>query len=200
MNDYEQTTLWSLEVAMKEYIRMRTSIYTGSCYYLRGEHTEKSHTRFVKAIDELLSGYYTDPKDTLMTRFPISFERSELIVVRDIDFVSVCAHHLLPFMGKCHFGYLPLKEIVGISKIPRLIECLSKRLQVQEELSHQIVDIFQEVVKPAGCGVVISANHLCMSIRGVKQPGAMTDTIALTGEFITNASLKQEFLSQVRRG
>lgn len=167
------------------------------------EHLGKDHTfntpeRFVKALEELIEGCFKDPKEILKR----SFEEgtyNDLIIVKDIDFVSLCAHHFLPFIGKVHFGYLPHKKIVGLSKIPRLIEVLTHRPQIQERLSSQIVEIFQEVVSPKGCGVVVSANHLCMSIRGVRKAGAITETTALQGDFLTNQSLKQEFLASVRR-
>ena len=165
--------------------------------HLEFEHVEDTPKRFAAALRELLSGCWQDPKEILSKSFNEA-KYSELIIVRDIDFVSLCSHHLLPFIGKVHFGYIPEKRIVGLSKIARLVEALSRRPQIQEKLSMEIVETFQEVVKPRGCGVVVSASHMCMSIRGVKKPGAMTDTVALQGIFLTEPSVKQEFLQQLR--
>lgn len=160
------------------------------------EHVEKTPYRIVKALSELLSGYSTDPAAILRTNFN-SGKYNEMITVGDIGFTSLCAHHMLPFIGKCYFAYIPSNHIVGLSKIPRLIEAYAHRLQVQEALSEQIVDCFQSVVKPRGCAITIQANHLCMSIRGVRKEGAYMRTTALRGIFTTDESAKAEFLGSV---
>jgi GTP cyclohydrolase IA len=120
------------------------------------------------------------------------------VVLRDIPFYSMCEHHLLPFHGVAHFGYLPNGQIVGISKIARLVECLSRRPQVQERLAGQIVDIFCQELSPAGAGVVMEAEHLCMTMRGVKKPGSRMVTSALRGVFRDSPETRAEFLANVR--
>lgn len=158
------------------------------------EHTKETPLRFVNALREYFAGVYKDPREVLTTEFAEKYD--EMVIVKDISFVSFCAHHLAPFSGKVHFGYIPNKKIVGLSKIPRLIEVLSKRPQVQEKLTVEIADIFMEVVKPKGCAVSIEATHLCMAHRGVKKEGATTKTCAVRGVF-KGKSTKQEFMSQI---
>ena len=121
-----------------------------------------------------------------------------MVVLRDIPFFSMCEHHLLPFHGVAHFGYLPNGHIVGVSKIARLVECLCRRPQVQERLSGQIVDTFCEVLQPLGAGVVMEAEHLCMTMRGIKKPGSRMVTSALRGVFRDSAQTRAEFLANVR--
>jgi GTP cyclohydrolase I len=145
---------------------------------------------------ELFEGLHTDPADTLSTVF--REDHQEMIIVRDIPFYSMCEHHLLPFHGFAHFGYLPNGRIVGLSKVARLVECLSRRPQVQERLAGQIVDTFCETLDPLGCGVVIEAEHLCMTMRGVKKPGSKMVTSALRGVFRDLPETRAEFLANVR--
>lgn len=163
---------------------------------IKKEHIERTPYRVVKALSELLNGYKADPKVILKTNFNAG-QYNEMITVGDVGFVSLCAHHLLPFLGKCYFAYIPNNRIVGLSKIPRLIEAFSHRLQVQETLSEQIVDCFQEVVKPRGCAITIEASHMCMSIRGVRKEGAYMRTTALRGIFQKDESAKAEFLASI---
>lgn len=159
------------------------------------EHIKETPVRFVKSLDEYFWGLKQDPEEILRKGFaPGNYD--EMVLVRDIRFASLCAHHLLPFTGRIHFGYLPARRIVGLSKIPRLVEVYARRPQVQEQLASQIVDTFQKVVKPAGCGVVIEALHLCMAIRGVRKETAITRTTALRGIF-KDPSTKTEFLNAV---
>lgn len=159
-------------------------------------HVEATPQRVVNAFSEYFSGCWRDPREVLMTTFNESYD--EMVVVKDINFVSFCAHHLAPFIGKVHFGYLPNKKVIGLSKIPRLIEVLSRRPQVQEKLTCEIADIFMDVVKPKGCAVAIEATHLCMSIRGVRKE-AVTKTLAVRGQF-SKMITKNEFLEQIRKG
>ena len=162
------------------------------------EHTKDTPARFVKALGELLAGVQFLPSTTLQPGFP-SEGYDEMIIERDIDVVSLCSHHLLPFVGKAHFGYIPDKMIVGLSKVPRMIEICARRPQVQEKLSQEIVDTFMKVVAPKGCGLVIEASHMCMQIRGVKSINAVTVTTVVRGAFKDNLTTRQEFLSQIRR-
>ena len=141
---------------------------------------------------ELLKGYSETPEDILSKRF-IS-KSQDMIVVRNIPFVSLCAHHWLPFMGTAQFGYIPDKEIVGLSKIPRLVQCYAKRFQIQEELTQQIVDAFYSIVKPKGCVVVTKAVHMCAKIRGVQSHDAEMIVSAVRGCF-TNKDQKDEFMN-----
>ena len=159
------------------------------------EHIKDTPKRFVQSFEEYFSGLNSNPEEILRKGFaPGSYD--EMVMVRDIRFASLCAHHLVPFIGKVHFGYLPARRIVGLSKIPRLVEVYARRPQVQEQLASQIVETFQKVVEPLGCGVVIEALHLCMAIRGVRKETAVTRTTALKGAF-KEPSLKAEFLNAV---
>jgi len=156
-------------------------------------HLEGTTDRVIKAWEELFSGIHTDAKSVLNTAFEEN-HYDQMICVADIDFVSICAHHLLPFFGKVHFGYLPNKKVVGLSKIPRLVEVLSHRPQIQEQLTQQIANIFQEAMQPLGCGVMIEAAHTCVSIRGARKAGSKMITTALTGLFLDKPAVKEEFL------
>ena len=152
--------------------------------------------RVASMYQELFEGLHADPAATLSAIF--SEDHREMVVVRDIPFYSMCEHHLLPFHGVAHFGYLPDGRIVGLSKIARLVDCLSRRPQVQERLSGEIVDIFCSVLRPLGAGVVIEAEHLCMTMRGIKKPGSRMVTSALRGVFRDCAETRAEFLANVR--
>lgn len=162
---------------------------------LNDNHTERTPYRFINALNEYISGYKSDPgpRKILETSFEES-KYNQMIFVNDISFISHCAHHIAPFAGKIHFGYIPAGKIVGLSKIPRVTEILSHRLQIQEKLSDQIVDLFNDVVQPQGCGVVIEAVHFCMCARGVKKTGSYTRTVSLRGSFLSSEKTKYEFI------
>lgn len=159
------------------------------------QHIQTTHQRVVKAFIEYFGGCFEDPIAALGKGFQSSSD--EMIYVNNIGFVSFCAHHLCPFMGRVHFAYIPKGRIVGLSKIPRLVEVFAKRPQLQEQLSDQLVGTFMDVLKPKGCGVVVEAYHTCMAIRGIKKEEAYTKTTALRGIFKTRASVKSEFLDGV---
>lgn len=161
-------------------------------------HVRDTPNRVLLAYEELMSGVGDDPAAVLKTTF--AEDCDELVVVSDIDFVSLCMHHLLPFVGKIHFGYLPDQQVVGLSKIPRMVEILARRPQIQERLGREIVRTFQEVVKPKGCGVIIDAWHGCVGVRGVRKPGAKMRTVALQGLFRDKVTLKDEFLTMALQG
>lgn len=165
---------------------------------LEEDHIKNTPFRVVKALTEMLNGYKQDPVEILKTSFSKG-KYNEMITVGDIGFTSLCAHHMLPFIGKAYFAYIPNKHVVGLSKIPRIIEAFSRRLQFQEQLSDQIVDCFQKTVRPRGCAVLLQATHMCMSIRGVKKEGAWMRTTSLRGIFQTDPSAKAEFLASVNR-
>jgi GTP cyclohydrolase I len=160
------------------------------------EHTKQTPRRVTAAYAELLSGVDKDPAEVLRTSFEES-SYNQMITVESIDFMSVCVHHLLPFYGTCTFAYLPDKRIVGLSKIPRMVDILAHRPQVQERLTQQIVDVFQEVVQPLGCGALIKAWHGCVALRGVKKANARMRTTALRGYFLNKPEVKAEFLAGV---
>jgi GTP cyclohydrolase I len=161
-----------------------------------GEHLKNTPQRYVRGFLELVSGLKQDPASVLKTAFTEN-HYNQMIAVEQIDFVSICAHHLLPFYGIVNFAYLPNKKVVGLSKIPRMIEILSRRPQIQEQLTQQIVDTFQKVVQPLGCGCMIEAWHACVGIRGVRKPNTRMRTTALAGFFLTKPSVKEEFLMGV---
>ncbi len=158
------------------------------------EHLRDTPIRAAHALDELCCGLRIDPEKILSTSFPMEPGPREMISVSGIEFVSVCEHHLLPFHGTAHFSYIPNNQIVGLSKIPRLVEALARRPQTQENLTAQIVNIFQTELMPQGCAVMLRAYHSCMALRGVRQAGAYMTTTALRGIFMEKPEVKQEFL------
>ncbi|MBN4064789.1 GTP cyclohydrolase I FolE [Dehalococcoides mccartyi] len=159
--------------------------------------TADTPKRVANMYDELLSGYSIDPVELLNgAMFDVDYD--EMVVVKDIDFYSLCEHHLLPFYGKAHVGYLPNQKVVGLSKIPRLVEMFARRLQVQERMTQQIAAIMDELIEPAGIGVIIEAQHLCAAMRGVRKPNTIMTTSAVRGLFKKNSSTRDEFFSHVR--
>lgn len=152
--------------------------------------------RVARMYAEVFEGLQADPSDVLSAVFEEAHQ--EMIIVRDVPFYSMCEHHLLPFHGVAHFGYLPKGSIVGLSKVARLVEALSRRPQVQERLTGQIADTFCKTLHPAGVGVVIQAEHLCMTMRGIRKPGSKMITSALRGVFRDCAETRAEFLANVR--
>jgi len=153
----------------------------------------KTPERVAKAMQYLTSGYESDPKETL-TSAMFDEDYKEPVLVKNIEFYSLCEHHMLPFFGKAHIAYIPNGKIVGLSKIPRLVEIFSRRLQVQERLTTQIRDCIQETLNPVGVAVILEASHMCMQMRGVETQNSTTTTSAFAGEYETNPSMKQEFL------
>lgn len=155
--------------------------------------------RFLKAWAEYTRGYREKPEDILKS-FEDGAERvDEMVIVRDIPVYSLCEHHLAPFFGKAHVGYVPDKRILGLSKISRLVEIFGRRLQVQERLTNQIADALDENLQPLGVAVVIECRHMCMESRGVRHTGTSTVTSALRGSIKANADTRREFLSLIGR-
>ncbi|MCI3920591.1 GTP cyclohydrolase I FolE [Paenibacillus sp. TRM 82003] len=152
--------------------------------------------RVRKMYEEIFAGYEVDPREVLGVTFDERHE--ELVIVKDIVFYSQCEHHMAPFYGKVHIGYIPSGRIAGLSKFARLVEAVARKLQVQERITSQIADIFEEVLKPHGTMVVVEGEHLCMCSRGVKKPGAQTVTSAVRGRFRTDSALRAEFMSLVK--
>jgi GTP cyclohydrolase IA len=159
----------------------------------------KTPERVAKAFRFFTQGYQQDV-DEVLNGALYSVKYDEMVVVRDIDFFSLCEHHLLPFYGKCHVAYIPNEHVVGLSKIPRLVEVFSRRLQVQERLTVQIAETLQEKLKPQGVAVVIEARHLCMMMRGVETPNAVAVTSSMHGVFLNQQKTREELLELIRRG
>ena len=156
--------------------------------------------RVIKAYRELFSGYESDPKDYLARTFEEVGGYDELVVLRDIRVVSFCEHHMLPFLGKAHVGYLPNDRVVGISKLARVVHGFARRLQIQEKLTAEIAEAIQDILKPKGVGVVIVSEHSCMTMRGVNTPGSRLTTSSLLGDVRNDPRTRQEFFDLVRNG
>ena len=157
------------------------------------EGLARTPDRVAKALRFLTSGYGVDLKSVVNDAL-FTVDYSEMVIVRDIDFYSLCEHHMLPFYGKCHVAYLPRKKVIGLSKIPRIVEMFSRRLQVQERLTNQIAETLSEVLDPTGVGVVVEASHLCMLMRGVEKQNSFAITSAMLGGFRSDARTRMEFL------
>lgn len=149
--------------------------------------------RVARMYAELFAGLHLDPGRHLERVFTEQYD--ELVIVRDISFNSCCEHHLMPFMGKAHLGYVPRGKVVGLSKLARVVEEVSRRPQVQERMTHQIADLMESRLNPKGVLIVLEAEHTCMSIRGIRKPGAVTITSAVRGLFKTNAASRSEALT-----
>ena len=161
------------------------------------EGLEKTPARVAKAWEYLTSGYRQTAEEVLNEAL-FTEEYDEMVVVKDIDLYSVCEHHLLPFFGKCHIAYMPSRKIVGLSKLPRLVEMFSRRLQVQERLTTQIAQTLNEVLQPRGVAVVIEALHLCMLMRGVEKQNSKAVTSAMLGAFRDRAETRAEFMELIK--
>jgi GTP cyclohydrolase I len=161
------------------------------------EGLQETPHRVVKAFQEHFKGYLVDPADILRKTFEEVEGYDEMVVLKDISFESHCEHHMAPIIGKAHVAYLPVRRVVGISKLARLVEAFAKRLQIQERMTAQIADAIQEVLQPRGVGVVIEATHHCMTTRGIHKPGSLMVTSRLLGEFKTNPETRREFLAIV---
>jgi GTP cyclohydrolase I len=155
--------------------------------------------RVRRMYDELTAGYHVDP-DRLINGATFAVEYDEMVVVRDIEFFSLCEHHLLPFIGKAHVGYLPRGRVIGLSKIPRIVDMYAQRLQVQERLTVQVADFLMEKLEPKGVACVIEATHLCTMMRGVKKQEATMVTSSMTGTFRRDARTRAEFMGLIGKG
>ena len=157
----------------------------------------RTPARVEQALRFLTAGYDADIDDVLNDAL-FTVDYNEMVIVKDIDFYSLCEHHLLPFFGKCHVAYIPRKRVIGLSKIPRLVDVFARRLQVQERLTNQIADIIREKIAPRGVAVVMEGTHLCMSMRGVQKQNSFAVTSAMHGIFRDKASTRMEFLELIR--
>lgn len=167
------------------------------------EHDQDDNTldtpqRVVKSWSQIYGGYSQSPDEILARRFPGS-GYDQMVVLKDIEMYSMCSHHMLPFFGKAHIAYIPKSEVVGLSKLARLVDCFSKRLQIQEKLTQQIADAIKEHLKPDGVMVIIEAQHMCMTMRGVGKQNSTMTTSAIKGAF-KESGVREEFLSLIKRG
>ena len=160
------------------------------------EGLKKTPTRVAKALRFMTKGYDEDPVEILRSAL-FTVDNEEIVLVRDIDFASMCEHHMLPFMGKAHIAYLPRGKVVGLSKLARVVETFARRLQVQERLTTQVAEALQEALDPAGVAVIMEATNLCMVVRGVQKPNAVTVTSAMFGQFREDASTRAELMQLV---
>ena len=163
------------------------------------EGLKNTPKRVARMYPELLAGYRVDPEKLINGAiFHVSYD--EMVIVRDIEFYSLCEHHLLPFIGRVHVAYLPNGKVIGLSKIPRVVDMFARRLQVQERLTRQIADFISDLLQPHGVAVVVEALHLCTMMRGVRKHDARMTTSAMQGGFRTNSATRQEFLDNISRG
>jgi GTP cyclohydrolase IA len=162
------------------------------------EGLKETPRRVEKALKFLTSGYEADV-DAIINNALFTVDYNEMVIVKDIDFYSLCEHHLLPFFGKCHIAYIPKGKVIGLSKIPRLVDVFARRLQLQERLTSQIAETIREKIQPMGVAVVCEGTHLCMSMRGVEKQNSFAVTSAMQGIFRDNARTRMEFLELIRR-
>jgi GTP cyclohydrolase I len=159
----------------------------------------RTPTRVAQMYKELLAGYRTDPVEMVNDAlFEVTYD--EMVLVRDIEFYSLCEHHMLPFMGRAHVAYFPRGKVIGLSKIPRVVDLFSRRLQLQERLTRQIADFVNELLNPHGVAVVVEGLHLCAMMRGVQKHGARMTTSTMLGAFRSSIATRQEFLDNISRG
>ncbi len=163
------------------------------------EGLQRTPLRVARMYAELLAGYRTDP-DAIVNGAIFNVKYDEMVIVRDIEFYSLCEHHMLPFMGRAHVAYIPNGQVLGLSKIPRIVDMFARRLQVQERMTRQVADFLSDLLKPQGVAVVVEAMHLCSMMRGVKKHDARMTTSAMHGAFRANLATRQEFLDNISRG
>jgi len=159
------------------------------------EGLQETPARVARMYAELFSGLHTEPRQLLSKTFTQKYD--EMVVVRDIEFASTCEHHLMPFLGKAHIAYLPAGKIVGLSKLPRVVEALAHRPQVQERMTEELADLLMDELKPRGVGVILEASHSCMTIRGVRKPGGVCTTSAMRGAFAENQATRNELMALI---
>ena len=161
------------------------------------EGLKETPARYAKAMKFLTSGYEMDPKK-VVGRGLFKSESSEMVIVKDIELYSMCEHHLLPFFGKAHVAYIPNKKIIGLSKIPRIVDVYARRFQVQERLTTQVSEALMDLIQPMGVAVVVECYHLCMMMRGVEKQNSKTITSSVKGEFNKNPATRAEFMKLLR--
>jgi GTP cyclohydrolase I len=162
------------------------------------EGLKKSPERVAKAMQFMLQGYEQDPVEALKSAMFLEEDYKQMVIVKDIDFFSLCEHHMLPFFGKVHVAYIPRKYITGLSKIPRVVDIFARRLQIQERMTLQIKECIQQTLNPLGVMVVIEAQHMCMQMRGVEKQNSLTTTSDFTGSF-QQAKTREEFMNLIKK-
>lgn len=163
------------------------------------EGLQETPVRIARAYEELLAGYRMNPVE-LINNALFDVDYDDMVLVRDIEFYSLCEHHMLPFVGRAHVAYIPKGKVLGLSKIPRIVDLFSRRLQVQERMTRQIADFLCSSLDPLGAGVVVEALHMCSTMRGVKKHDARMTTSTMVGSFRSNPATRQEFLDSISRG
>jgi GTP cyclohydrolase I len=163
------------------------------------EGLERTPKRVARMYLELLSGYHVDAEAMVNSALFNIADYDQMVIVRDIEFYSLCEHHMLPFLGRVHVAYIPKGKVIGLSKIPRVVEMYARRLQVQERMTRQIADFIHNLLEPQGVAVVVEAMHMCSMMRGVRKHDARMTTSAMHGSFRTNLATRQEFLENIRR-
>ena len=158
----------------------------------------KTPSRVAKAWQFFSKGY-NESIDELINNAIFNEDAEDMVIVRDVEFFSLCEHHLIPFFGKAHVGYIPNGKVIGLSKIPRVIDMFSRRLQVQERLTHQVADALKNVLNPKGVAVVLEGRHMCMQMRGVEKQNSFTSTSAMSGQFKKSSETRSEFLAIINR-
>jgi|TARA_B110000881_G_C18342164_1_gene397091 GTP cyclohydrolase I len=186
------------EKAISKLAEAYHSILDGIGEDVQREGLLKTPERVSKALAFMTSGMDTNPSEILNSAL-FTEDNDEMVIVRDIEVFSLCEHHMLPFFGKAHVAYIPDGKIVGLSKIPRVVDAFARRLQVQERLTEQIRDCIQDTLHPKGVAVVIEAQHLCMQMRGVEKQGCVTTTSAFTGAFLDDSKTRLELLNLINR-
>jgi GTP cyclohydrolase I len=195
MAGYKKIDEYDMDLAEK-LAESYKSILSGTGEDVEREGLEKTPMRAAKAMMFLTNGYEQQPADILRSAM-FAEEYHQMVIVKDIELYSLCEHHLLPFFGKAHIAYIPNGHIVGLSKIPRVVDAFARRLQVQERLTTDIRDCIQETLNPLGVAVVIEARHLCMQMRGVEKQNSVTTSSAFTGEFLDDHKTREEFIKLI---
>jgi GTP cyclohydrolase IA len=162
------------------------------------EGLQKTPGRVARMYEELTAGYHVDP-DRLINGALFDVQYNEMVLVRDIDYYSLCEHHMLPFLGKAHVAYIPEDKVIGLSKIPRIVEMFARRLQVQERMTQQIAEFLDETLHPRGVAVVVEGLHMCAAMRGVKKANARMTTSAMLGDFRSDQAVRAEFFEHIQR-
>ncbi len=193
--DYEANARESEKKNIEDAVR---SILSNVGEDIEREGLQRTPHRVAKMYDELLAGYEVDPVK-LVNGALFDVDYDEMIVVKDIEYFSMCEHHMLPFYGRTHVAYIPSEKIIGLSKIPRIVEMFARRLQVQERLTRQIADLVEEILEPLGVAVVIEGAHMCSMMRGVKKEHPRMVTSAMLGSFKENAMTRNEFMQHLRQ-
>jgi GTP cyclohydrolase IA len=163
------------------------------------EGLQNTPSRVARMYPELLKGYRDDP-EKLVNNALFTVDYDDMVIVRDIEFYSLCEHHMLPFIGRAHVAYIPRGKVIGLSKIPRIVDMFARRLQIQERMTRQVADFINDLLKPQGVAVVVEALHMCSMMRGVKKHDARMTTSTMLGSFRTKSPTRQEFLDNISRG